>query len=98
MGHPHPGTPYQVKNFPCLAFLPDSDRGKKILAMLNTAFKTQLTFEVGQRARHGEEDCLIWGDIEHKTEPIGEHSYPDPDYLNRVQEALHQHGITGYIF
>ena len=98
MGHPNPGTPYLVKNFPRLAFLPDSDRGKKILTMLNTAFKRRLTFKIGWSATHGEENCVVWSDIEHKTEPAGEHSYPDHDYLDRVQEALHQHGITGYIY
>ena len=96
--HPNPGTPYLIKKFPRLAFLPDTDRGRKLLSLLNTAFKRRLTFEIGQSTTHEEENCVIWGNIPHKTEAEGLYGYPNPNYLDRLEEILKQYGITEVIY
>jgi deltex-like protein len=38
-GHPHPGEPFLAIGFPRTAFLPDTEVGRKVLKLLEAAFK-----------------------------------------------------------
>lgn len=94
--HPHPGKPFYAKGFPRHSFLPDNDKGQRVLRMMITAFQRRLTFTIGRSITRGEEDCVVWNGIEHKT--VGHdngsgHGYPDPEYLDRVIRELEQYGI-----
>uniref|UniRef100_H3A424 E3 ubiquitin-protein ligase n=1 Tax=Latimeria chalumnae TaxID=7897 RepID=H3A424_LATCH len=92
--HPHPGQKYRGTSRK--AYLPDSPEGNKVLKLLERAFNQQLIFTVGRSATTGEDDVVTWNDIHHKTNlhggPTG-YGYPDPEYLNRVQEELKAKGI-----
>ena len=94
--HPHPGKPFYAKGFPRLSFLPDNEKGQRVLRMMITAFQRRLTFTIGRSITRGEDDCVVWNGIEHKT--VGHdngsgHGYPDPEYLDRVIRELEQYGI-----
>jgi len=93
--HPNPGRPYQATGFPRIAYLPDSDEGRSILSLLTKAFRRRLIFTVGPSLTRGEEDCVTWAGIHHKTKMSnGEHGFPDPGYLSRVREELKARGVS----
>ena len=93
--HPNPGRPYQARGFPRMAYLPDSDEGRSILSLLTKAFRRRLIFTVGPSLTRGEEDCVTWAGIHHKTKMSdGEHGFPDPGYLYRVREELKARGVS----
>lgn len=94
--HPNPGKPFFAKSFPRHSFLPDTEKGNLVLRMLITAFQRGLTFTIGRSLTRGEDDCVIWNGIHHKTvikDNGSGHGYPDPGYLDRVIGELKQHGI-----
>jgi len=94
--HPHPGKPFFAKGFPRLAFLPDNQKGNRVLKLLVKAFLRGLTFTVGLSMTRGEDDCVIWNGIHHKTsinDGGNGHGYPDAGYLDRVTKELSEHGI-----
>ena len=91
---PRPGKPYYARGFPRTAFLPGSSQGQRVLHMLITAFKRGLTFTIGSSVTTGQEDCLVWNGIHHKTGGQG-YGYPDPDYLARVIQELKLYGVEG---
>lgn len=96
VSHPNPGKPFYAKSFPRHSFLPDNEKGNRVLRMLMTAFQRRLTFTIGRSITRGEEDCVVWNGIHHKTvvSDMGSgHGYPDPGYLDRVTSELQQHGI-----
>jgi len=93
--HPNPGRPYQARGFPRMAYLPDSDEGRSILSLLTKAFRRRLIFTVGPSLTRGQEDCVTWAGIHHKTKMSdGEHGFPDPGYLSRVREELKGRGVS----
>lgn len=76
------------------AYLPAIPEGERVLALLVRAFQARLSFTVGQSITTGEENTVIWSGIHHKTSPHGgPFGYPDPTYLQRVQEELAAVGI-----
>eukprot|EP00092_Neocalanus_flemingeri_P102324 GFUD01130881.1.p1 GENE.GFUD01130881.1~~GFUD01130881.1.p1 ORF type:complete len:702 (+),score=200.18 GFUD01130881.1:81-2186(+) len=94
--HPHPGKPFQAKGYPRTAILPDNQQGNVVLALLIKAFQRRLIFTVGPSLSRGEEDCVTWNGIHHKTvlQDAGSgHGYPDGGYLDRVVEELKQIGV-----
>ena len=91
---PRPGKPFYARGFPRQAFLPGSSQGQRVLHMLITAFKRGLTFTIGRSVTTGEEDCLTWNGIHHKTGANG-HGYPDMAYLDRVMQELKLFGVEG---
>jgi len=94
--HPNPGKPFHAKGFPRTAFLPDNQKGNRVLQMLVKAFQRRLIFTVGSSLSRGEDDCVTWNGIHHKTQlqDIGNgHGYPDFCYLDRVMEELKQKGV-----
>ena len=92
--HPHPGRAYTSPGFPRLAYLPDSDQGQSLLHLLTIAFRRRLVFTVGTSLSLGREDCVTWAGIHHKTAMDGPHGYPDPRYLDRLEEELRERGVT----
>ena len=95
---PQPGKPFYAGGFPRTAFLPGSSRGQRVLHMLITAFKRGLTFTIGRSVSSGEENCLTWNGIHHKTlvnDRGSGRGYPDLGYLDRVMEELKLNGVEG---
>ncbi|KAG8282560.1 protein deltex-like [Homalodisca vitripennis] len=88
--HPNPGRPYYAVGFPRVCYLPDTEKGRKVLKLLRVAFQRRLTFTIGRSVTTGLEDVVTWNDIHHKTEP---HSRFDPAFLDRCLEELAAQGI-----
>ncbi|XP_069134982.1 LOW QUALITY PROTEIN: E3 ubiquitin-protein ligase DTX4-like [Argopecten irradians] len=95
--NPHPGKRYSTRGFPRVGFLPDNEKGRKILNLLIVAWKRRLTFTIGTSTTTGESDTVTWNEIHHKTElgtNYSGHGYPDPNYLENVLMELAVHGVT----
>ncbi|OWF48702.1 E3 ubiquitin-protein ligase DTX4 [Mizuhopecten yessoensis] len=95
--NPHPGKRYSTRGFPRVGFLPDNEKGRKVLKLLMLAWKRRLTFTIGTSTTTGEGDTVTWNEIHHKTEfgtNYSGHGYPDPNYLENVLMELAVHGVT----
>lgn len=95
--HPNPGKPFNARGFPRTALLPDNEKGERVLQMLITAFQRRLTFTIGRSVSRGEDDCVTWNGIHHKTvlrDAGTGHGFPDTDYLDRVIQELNIVGVT----
>ncbi|KAK5855978.1 hypothetical protein PBY51_007606 [Eleginops maclovinus] len=89
--HPSPGEPFQGGNFE--AYLPDSEKARKLVPRLKKAFNQGLTFTVTAKDTGARVD---WDCIPHKTSIHGGKSgngYPDSTYLTRLSEVLELNGI-----
>lgn len=65
--------------------------------MLIKAFERKHTMIVGTSVTTGEQNCVVWSGIHHKTNTHGGTSafgYPDLTYFNRVKLELADRGIT----
>jgi len=95
--HPNPGRPYYAVGFPRVCYLPDTEKGRKVLRLLSIAFERRLVFTVGRSVTTGREDVVTWNEIHHKTEPgmsnTG-HGFPDSGFLDRCLAELAAQGIT----
>uniref|UniRef100_A0A665W0Y7 E3 ubiquitin-protein ligase n=1 Tax=Echeneis naucrates TaxID=173247 RepID=A0A665W0Y7_ECHNA len=95
--HPNPGKPFTARGFPRHCYLPDSERGRKVLRLLLVAWDRRLIFSVGTSSTTGESDTVIWNEVHHKTEfgsNLTGHGFPDPGHLDNVLEELRVQGIT----
>lgn len=95
--HPNPGRPYYAVGFPRVCYIPDTEKGRKVLKLLRIAFERRLVFTVGRSVTTGLEDVVTWNEIHHKTEPglsHNGHGYPDLEYLDHCLEELAAHGVT----
>ncbi|XP_007563934.1 putative E3 ubiquitin-protein ligase DTX2 isoform X2 [Poecilia formosa] len=95
--HPNPGQPFTCRGFPRFCFLPDNDKGRKVLELLKVAWMRRLIFTVGTSSTTGEHDTVVWNGIHHKTEMMSNmsgHGYPDPNYLDNVLSELASQGVT----
>ncbi|NXG58879.1 DTX2 ligase, partial [Hemiprocne comata] len=95
--HPNPGTPYTARGFPRYCYLPDNEKGRKVLGLLRVAWKRRLIFTVGTSSTTGESNTVVWNEIHHKTEMDTNrsgHGYPDPNYLDNVLAELAAQGVT----
>ncbi|KAL5016672.1 hypothetical protein ScPMuIL_006261 [Solemya velum] len=95
--HPNPGKRFSTRGFPRYGYLPDNQRGRKVLRLLIVAWKRRLTFTIGSSATTGEADTVTWNEIHHKTElgsNFSGHGYPDPNYLSNVEAELALQGVT----
>ena len=93
--HPKPGQKFTGTTR--RAFLPATKEGEIVLNMLKKAFDMRLIFTVGKSNTTGQEDCVTWNDIHHKTSISGgpQHfGYPDSNYLDRVKDELKAKGIV----
>ncbi|NXT81736.1 DTX2 ligase, partial [Zapornia atra] len=95
--HPNPGMPYTARGFPRYCYLPDNEKGRKVLELLKVAWKRRLIFTVGTSSTTGESNTVVWNEIHHKTEldsNLSGHGYPDPNYLDNVLAELAAQGVT----
>lgn len=95
--HPNPGQPFTCRGFPRFCFLPDNDKGRKVLELLKVAWMRRLIFTVGTSSTTGEPNTVVWNGIHHKTEMMSNlsgHGYPDPNYLDNVLSELASQGVT----
>uniref|UniRef100_A0A672H765 E3 ubiquitin-protein ligase n=1 Tax=Salarias fasciatus TaxID=181472 RepID=A0A672H765_SALFA len=95
--HQNPGKPFTARGFPRHCYLPDSEKGRKVLRLLLVAWDRRLIFSVGTSSTTGESDTVIWNEVHHKTEfgsNLTGHGFPDPGHLDNVLEELRAQGIT----
>uniref|UniRef100_K1Q1B7 E3 ubiquitin-protein ligase n=1 Tax=Magallana gigas TaxID=29159 RepID=K1Q1B7_MAGGI len=95
--HPHPGKRFSCRGFPRVCYIPDNDKGRKVLKLLTVAWRRRLTFTIGQSSTTGESDTVTWNEIHHKTESgrnDSGHGYPDDKYLDNVLMELSVQGVT----
>uniref|UniRef100_A0A8C9F339 E3 ubiquitin-protein ligase n=1 Tax=Pavo cristatus TaxID=9049 RepID=A0A8C9F339_PAVCR len=95
--HPNPGMPYTARGFPRYCYLPDNEKGRKVLELLKVAWNRRLIFTVGTSSTTGESNTVVWNEIHHKTEMdtnLSGHGYPDPNYLDNVLAELAAQGVT----
>lgn len=65
--HPNPGREYYAVGFPRVAYLPDSQKGRKVLRLLHEAWRRRLVFTVSRSHTTGCEDVVSWN-LPHKTD------------------------------
>ncbi|CAI5795024.1 probable E3 ubiquitin-protein ligase DTX2 isoform X2 [Podarcis lilfordi] len=95
--HPNPGRPYSARGFPRYCYLPDNEKGRKVLELLKVAWRRRLIFTIGTSSTTGESNTVVWNEIHHKTEMDSNtsgHGYPDPNYLDNVLAELAAQGVT----
>ncbi|XP_069763416.1 uncharacterized protein [Narcine bancroftii] len=89
---PNPGEPYKGGQFK--AYLPDSIDGRKVLLLLQKAFKRGLIFKV--QSLPSKPAQVTWNEIPHKTATTGgklKNGYPDPGYFRKVLSVLEKYGL-----
>ncbi|XP_016113956.1 E3 ubiquitin-protein ligase DTX1-like [Sinocyclocheilus grahami] len=94
--HPNPGKKYSARGFPRHCYLPDNEKGRKVLKLLIMAWDRRLIFTIGTSSTTGETDTVVWNEIHHKTEfgsNLTGHGYPDPNYLDNVMRELAAQGV-----
>ncbi|XP_015743314.2 E3 ubiquitin-protein ligase DTX1 [Python bivittatus] len=94
--HPNPGKKFTARGFPRHCYLPDNEKGRKILKLLIVAWERRLIFTIGTSNTTGESDTVVWNEIHHKTEfgsNLTGHGYPDPNYLDNVLAELMAQGV-----
>lgn len=67
--HPNPGQMYHGTLRQ--AYLPDNSDGQRVLALLQRAFHSRLTFTIGTSVTSGQRNAVVWNDIHHKTNISG---------------------------
>ncbi|XP_031426017.1 E3 ubiquitin-protein ligase DTX1 [Clupea harengus] len=95
--HPNPGKKFSARGFPRHCYLPDNDKGRKVLKLLIMAWDRRLIFAIGTSSTTGEVDTVVWNEIHHKTEfgsNLTGHGYPDLKYLDNVQAELSAQGVS----
>ena len=93
----HPETNKHYGGDGRTAFIPDTEEGREILALLVLSFKRRLTFTVGFSVVRGCDNCIVWNGVHHKTRPSGgstHYGYPDDTYFNRVRQELALKGVV----
>ncbi|NWI64384.1 DTX1 ligase, partial [Todus mexicanus] len=83
--HPNPGKKFTARGFPRHCYLPDNEKGRKVLKLLIVAWDRRLIFTIGTSNTTGESDTVVWNEIHHKTEfgsNLTGHGYPAPNYLD----------------
>jgi len=78
------------------AYLPDTPEGREVLLLLVRSFQRRLTFTVGFSVVRGQDNCVVWNGIHHKTNTHGgstRYGYPDTTYFNRVKHELALKGV-----
>ncbi|XP_019349301.1 E3 ubiquitin-protein ligase DTX1 isoform X2 [Alligator mississippiensis] len=95
--HPNPGKKFTARGFPRHCYLPDNEKGRKVLKLLIVAWDRRLIFTIGTSNTTGESDTVVWNEIHHKTEfgsNLTGHGYPDPNYLDNVLAELMAQGVS----
>lgn len=68
----------------------------QVVKLLKEAWRRRLIFTIGPSVTMGQDDCVTWNEIHHKTEwkNFTGHGYPDPHYLDNALKELELHGVT----
>ncbi|KAJ1460574.1 hypothetical protein M885DRAFT_559691 [Pelagophyceae sp. CCMP2097] len=91
--HPNPGLAYAGTHR--RAYLP-SPQGDAHFQALKVAFERRLCFSVGRSVTTGQENCVVWGGLHHKTSVGGgpeRHGFPDETFLERLADELKANGV-----
>nr|XP_008510073.1 PREDICTED: E3 ubiquitin-protein ligase DTX1-like [Equus przewalskii] len=83
--HPNPGKKFTARGFPRHCYLPNNEKGRKVLRLLITAWERRLIFTIGTSNTTGESDTVVWNEIHH---------YPDASYLDNVLAELTAQGVS----
>eukprot|EP00523_Entomoneis_sp_CCMP467_P004476 CAMPEP_0168751450 /NCGR_PEP_ID=MMETSP0724-20121128/17831_1 /TAXON_ID=265536 /ORGANISM="Amphiprora sp., Strain CCMP467" /LENGTH=313 /DNA_ID=CAMNT_0008799577 /DNA_START=76 /DNA_END=1018 /DNA_ORIENTATION=+ len=85
----HPNPDANFSGITRTAYLPNSSEGRAVLSRFEFAFSVGLTFVVGASNE------VTWRSISHKTSKNGggAHGYPDPNYIQNVNEELDAIGV-----
>lgn len=93
--HPNPGLRYESDRR--VAYLPDCVEGRHVLSMIQKAWRRRLLFTIGPSVTRGIDGCIIYNGIHFKTIPYATSQdpwgFPDPTYLLRVTQELHEKGV-----
>jgi deltex-like protein len=92
--HPNPGQAYEGTSR--TGYFPDNDEGNKVVNLLKIAWDRRLIFRIGTSVTTGQENCVVWNGIHHKTSTSGgpsNYGYPDDTYLERVKDELAVKGV-----
>lgn len=89
--HPHPGRPYYALGFPRICYLPDTEKGRRVLSLLSKAFERQLVFTVRLSITTGNEDVVAWNGIIHKTDFDTRMHH---GFLDECIKQLSAHGVV----
>uniref|UniRef100_A0A8C5L4I4 E3 ubiquitin-protein ligase n=1 Tax=Jaculus jaculus TaxID=51337 RepID=A0A8C5L4I4_JACJA len=95
--HPNPGKKFTARGFPRHCYLPNNEKGRKVLRLLIAAWERRLIFTIGTSNTTGESDTVVWNEIHHKTEfgsNLTGHGYPDASYLDNVLAELTAQGVS----
>lgn len=85
--HENPGNTYTGTTR--VAFLPNNNEGRKLLARLKHAFSHGLIFIIGTSLTTGQRDVVTWSSIPHKTSlQGGQYGFPDSKYISKCHAAL----------
>ena len=79
------------------AYVPDSEEGREVLALLVKCFKRRLTLSIGFSVTRNAGNCIIWNGVHHKSRTSGgaaQYGYPDGGYFTRVKQELMLKGIN----
>ena len=91
------GTRYSAAGFPRVCFVPDCPEGRIVVKLLELAWKRRLIFTIGTSVTTGRQNCIVWNNIHHKTEPHSNtsgHGFPDPNFLKNIKMELAVQGVT----
>uniref|UniRef100_A0A182N1M0 E3 ubiquitin-protein ligase n=1 Tax=Anopheles dirus TaxID=7168 RepID=A0A182N1M0_9DIPT len=89
--HPNSGAPFFAVGFPRRCYLPNTVLGAKILYYLDVAFGRGLLFTIGRSVTTGNEDVVMWTNVEHMSQLS---MLPDPQFLDRCLQQLVHLGVT----
>ncbi len=90
--HENPGEKY----WPTIrkAFLPNNKDGRQLLQRIKFAWMHGMIFSIKTSLTTQLSNSVVWNSINHKTSLNGgHHGFPDPDYINRCNEALNALGV-----
>eukprot|EP00349_Pseudokeronopsis_sp_Brazil_P001085 CAMPEP_0202965288 /NCGR_PEP_ID=MMETSP1396-20130829/9314_1 /ASSEMBLY_ACC=CAM_ASM_000872 /TAXON_ID= /ORGANISM="Pseudokeronopsis sp., Strain Brazil" /LENGTH=128 /DNA_ID=CAMNT_0049687957 /DNA_START=804 /DNA_END=1190 /DNA_ORIENTATION=+ len=88
------GVPYSGTHR--TAYVPDTPEGREVIALLVKAFERRHTFIVGTSVTTGQQNCVVWSGIHHKTNTCGgatHFGFPDYTYFNRVKLEMADRGV-----
>ena len=91
------GTNFNAAGFPRVCYVPRCPEGEKVLELLKLAWSRRLIFTIGTSVTTGCENCVVWNNIHHKTEPHSNtsgHGFPDPNFLKNIKMELAVQGVT----
>ena len=91
--HDNPGQSYRGTTR--VAYLPDNQEGRELLARMQLAWMSGLTFRIGTSATTGRNNAIIWTTaFDHKTSLTGgPFGFPDSGYISRTHRKLSDIGL-----